>query len=194
MDGGKPETGRLTPGEQQMLLQIARASLHAKVLGQLYRPPFATGTLGRVSGAFVTLRLAGELRGCIGHIEGDRSLAESVARCAAAAATEDPRFAPLDARDLTQIHLEISVLGPLERFTDPREIELGRHGIVIESGLARGLLLPQVAIEWQWDSITFVSQTCVKAGLPPDAWRRGATLYRFAAEVFGEPPATIVQS
>lgn len=186
------DTGWLTPVEQQMLLQVARASVHARVLGQLYRPPHATGALARASGAFVTLRLGGELRGCIGHIEDDRSLIDSVARAAAAAATEDPRFAPLDARELTRIHLEISVLGPLERFTDPREIELGRHGIVIESGLARGLLLPQVAIEWQWDSITFVSQTCVKAGLPPDAWRRGAMLYRFAAEVFGEPPAAIV--
>jgi AmmeMemoRadiSam system protein A len=178
--------GGLTRDEQRRLLEIARAAVSATVHGRAYEPPPATGGLARSAGAFVTLRCGGDLRGCIGRIEDDLTLVACVAQCAAAAATRDPRFSPIGIGELAAIHLEISVLGPLEPFTEPHELEIGRHGIVIEAGRARGLLLPQVAIEWEWDSVTFVTQTCLKAGLPPDAWRRGAALYRFHAEVFGE--------
>jgi AmmeMemoRadiSam system protein A len=183
----------LTDNEQQALLQIARASVSATIGTESYRPAKAAGGLMVCAGAFVTLRLNGELRGCIGYIERDRPLVEVIARCAAAAATEDPRFSPLTADELTYVRVEISVLGPLERFTDPREVEVGRHGVVVQVGLRRGLLLPQVAIEWHWDRHTFLAQTCLKAGLAPDAWRTGAELYRFEALVFGEDDTTPVR-
>ncbi len=185
----------LTNDEQQVLLRIARASVAAKIRTEAYMPPEATGGLVTCAGAFVTLRLDGDLRGCIGYIERDRPLVEVIARCAAAAATDDPRFAPLMADELARVRVEISVLGPLERFTDPREVEVGRHGLVVQVGPRRGLLLPQVAIEWHWDRPTFLAQTCLKAGLAPDAWRTGAELYRFEALIFSEDnaaPSTMV--
>jgi uncharacterized protein (TIGR00296 family) len=92
----------------------------------------------------------------------------------------------LPLEDLAEVVLEISVLGPAEPLADPAEVEVGRHGLIVEQGTHRGLLLPQVPTEWGWDRETFVSQTCVKAGLAPDAWRTGATLFTFEAEVFGE--------
>lgn len=138
------------------------------------------------AGAFVTVRRHGELRGCIGYLEADRPLADVVAQCAVAAATADPRFPPLTGEDWADAILEISLLGPLEPAGGPAEVEIGRHGLVVESGRHRGLLLPQVAVEWRWDAAEFAAQTCVKAGLPRDAWRGGARLFRFEAEVFGE--------
>jgi AmmeMemoRadiSam system protein A len=111
-----------------------------------------------------------------------------VAQVAQSAATEDPRFAPVQPAELPTLDIEVSVLGPLERIDpgDPAQIEIGRHGLVIERGYHRGLLLPQVATEWGWDRETFLDHLCAKAGLPRGAWREGATLYRFVAEVFGE--------
>ena len=109
-------------------------------------------------------------------------------RCAADAATEDPRFPPVTAAELPEITIEVSVLGPLEAI-DPRDagaIQIGRHGLVAEQGHRRGLLLPQVATEWGFDRGQFLAQTCAKAGLPRDAWQRGARIYRFEAEVFGD--------
>jgi AmmeMemoRadiSam system protein A len=111
-----------------------------------------------------------------------------VARCAADAATEDPRFPPIAIDELPEISVEISVLGPLEPI-DPREegaVVIGRHGLVAEHGMRRGLLLPQVATEWGWTLEQFLRQTCAKAGLPHDAWEHGARISRFAAEVFGD--------
>jgi AmmeMemoRadiSam system protein A len=141
----------------------------------------------RRAGAFVTLHTPGELRGCIGHIEADRPLGDVVASCAVSAASSDPRFPPLRPSELPQVHIEISVLGALETVHQLSDIHVGRHGLLVESGWHRGLLLPQVAPEWGWDAATFVAQTCRKAGLPANAWPyAGATLYRFEAEVFGE--------
>jgi AmmeMemoRadiSam system protein A len=139
-----------------------------------------------LAGAFVTLRKRGELRGCIGHVEPDRPLDVTVARVAVAAARTDPRFPSVSPAEIGEIAIEISVLGPLERITSVEDIEIGRHGLVVERVLHRGLLLPQVAVEHGWSPEMFLSQTCVKAGLSPDAWRHGATLWRFEAEVFGE--------
>jgi len=104
------------------------------------------------------------------------------------AAQEDPRFQPVRAAELDGLDVEVSVLGPLERIdpNDPATIVIGTHGLVVEQGARRGLLLPQVAIEWRWGREQFLAQTCIKAGLPADAWRRGATVYRFAADVFGD--------
>jgi AmmeMemoRadiSam system protein A len=142
------------------------------------------------SGVFVTIKRRGELRGCLGTLADGCHLAEEVARCAANSASEDPRFAAVSADELPELHLEISVLGPLERIdpegTAPDAFTIGVHGLVVEQGTRRGLLLPQVATEWGWTPQEFLRQTCLKAGLAPDAWRRGADVYRFAAEVFGE--------
>ncbi len=178
----------LTPAERRALLELARAAVTTRVCGGV--PPVPAGeNLPTVhAGAFVSLHRGGELRGCIGHIEADRPLAEVVARVAASAATEDPRFRPLTPAELPLVDIEISVLGPLERIdpTDPAQVEIGRHGLVIDQGGRRGLLLPQVATEWGWDRETFLAHLCAKADLPRDAWRTGAAVYRFEAEVFSE--------
>jgi uncharacterized protein len=137
-------------------------------------------------GAFVTLHRDGALRGCIGHIEATEPQASVVARVAVAAATTDPRFPPVTASELGDLDLEISLLGPLEPIDGPEDIQIGRHGLVVEQGWKRGLLLPQVATEWKWDAETFLAHTCEKAALPRDAWKRGAKIWRFEAEVFGE--------
>lgn len=177
-----------TERQQRTLVEIARAAVAAVVSG---RPATAsddkTGTLPQASGAFVTLKRAGQLRGCIGTLECRLPLAEEIARVAVSAAMEDPRFAPVAPAELEGLDVEVSVLGPLEPIdpADPAAVEIGRHGLVVEQGDRRGLLLPQVATERGWDREQFLAQTCAKAGLPADCWRRGAKVYRFAAEVFG---------
>jgi AmmeMemoRadiSam system protein A len=183
----------LTDDQKRALLAIARTAIHAQVLG-----PSAAGAtepesarevaFPAVDGAFVTIKHRGQLRGCLGTLQCAGGLPREVARCAADAASEDPRFPPVSPDELLEVSLEVSVLGPLEPI-DPfvdTAIEIGRHGLVVEQGRRRGLLLPQVATEWGWTVEQFLRQTCVKAGLPPDAWRHGARVYRFAAEVFGE--------
>jgi len=168
------------------LLRVARAAIAASVTGAPPPPDESTGVMANRAGAFVTIHNHGELRGCIGHVEADEALGRLIPRMAIAACSSDPRFPRVDSRELPDIDLEISVLGPLEPVASPGEIEIGRHGVVVELGWHRGLLLPQVATEWKWDSETFVAHTCHKAGLPRDAWRHGAKMFRFEAEVFGE--------
>jgi AmmeMemoRadiSam system protein A len=175
-----------TEEQQRALVAIARAAVRASVTGAACAPPMVAGS-PEASGAFVTLKKRGDLRGCIGTLECRRSLAEEVARVAMSAAREDPRFAPVGPSELDDLDIEVSVLGPLEPI-DPFAVDaivIGRHGLVVEQGWRRGLLLPQVATEWNMDRETFLGHTCAKAGLPADAWRRGATVYRFAADVFG---------
>ena len=138
------------------------------------------------AGAFVTLRLNGELRGCIGYPDPELPLLDVVGRCAVSAAISDPRFPAVGVDEWRDVELEISVLGPLEQVADISEVVVGLHGLVVELGRRRGLLLPQVATEWNWNVAEFASQTCLKAGLPRDAWRNGAMLFKFEAEVFGE--------
>jgi AmmeMemoRadiSam system protein A len=122
----------------------------------------------------------------MGNLEAGRPLARAVRDCAVAACSADPRFEPVTPGELGRLDLEISLLGPLVPLAAADEIEIGRHGLVVEQGWHRGLLLPQVATEWKWDRETFLAQTCHKAGLARDAWKRGARAYRFEAEVFGE--------
>jgi AmmeMemoRadiSam system protein A len=174
--------------DRARLLQIARQTLLAHLTGTP-APKLPSGNgeaLERRAAVFVSLHHGRDLRGCIGHLEADRPLAEVVAECARAAGTEDPRFAPIEADDIATIHIEISILGTFERVSSLEEIAIGRHGLFVERGMRRGLLLPQVAPEWRWDAAMFVEQTCRKAGLSSDAWRHGAMLWRFEAEVFGE--------
>ena len=176
----------LTPHDQQRLLRHARRAIAARLEDRPLAPLASLGALAEPAAAFVTIRLADRLRGCIGLIGVDEPLHEVVARCAGDAATRDPRFPPLPPADLPGVRLEISVLTLFRRVADPAETEVGRHGVLVEQGLNRALLLPQVAGEWGWDRETFLSQACVKAGLPADAWRTGAAVHTFEAQVFGE--------
>lgn len=172
--------------DRRLLLEIAREAIAAHV-HRRPMPDVAPAALHeRCAGVFVTLHRAGELRGCIGHLETDAALPRVVVQCAIGACSADTRFPPVSLVEVEQLHIEISLLGPLETITASQEIEVGRHGLVVEQGRRRGLLLPQVAAERRWDPDTFLSQTCRKAGLPPDAWKRGASIWRFGAEVFGE--------
>ena len=178
-----------TEAQKLALVALARDAVRgAAGAGRAAASVTNPGEFPDASGAFVTLKHGGRLRGCIGTLECRRPLPEEIARVAVSAAREDPRFEPLCEAELEDLHIEVSVLGPLERIdpADATAVEIGRHGLVVEQGYRRGLLLPQVAIEWAWDREEFLAQTCVKAGLPPDAWRRGATVYRFAAIVFGD--------
>jgi AmmeMemoRadiSam system protein A len=181
----------LTPDQKEHLLAVARRAVTQRVtdVGQFDRElAEALGSEPDASGVFVTLKLRGELRGCLGTLECQRSLSDEVSRCAAQSASEDPRFPPVTPAELPELALEISVLGPLEPIDphQPDAFTIGQHGLVVEQRSRRGLLLPQVAVEWGWTPEQFLRQTCVKAGLPADAWRQEARVYRFDAEVFGE--------
>lgn len=181
----------LTAAERMTLLVLARSSVEASAHGRsLPAPGRLGGRLDEPGAAFVSIHTSRGLRGCIGCIEPrTESLAEVVVRMAEAAASQDPRFPPLFPDELPDASIEISVLGPLVPVSGPEEIRIGRDGLVVEHDGHRGLLLPQVAVEWGWDVQTFLAETCRKAGLPPAAWREGARVYRFEAEVFGEAPA-----
>jgi AmmeMemoRadiSam system protein A len=177
----------LNDAEQRTLLGLARQAIEAAVRG-VEPPPFDApeGPLTERAGAFVTLHRSGRLRGCIGNIESHRPLYQTVRDCARSAALSDPRFEPVTPQEVPELHLEISVLSPLE---DARaeDVEVGRHGLMISRGFQRGLLLPQVATQYGWSRERFLEETCLKAGLAPDAWRRGARIQVFTAQVFSEP-------
>lgn len=148
-------------------------------------PAAPTAKLREPYGAFVTLCIGGRLRGCIGYIQGQGPVWDTVARMAKAAAFEDPRFPPLRPAEFERLEVEISILGPVSECPDPAAIEVGRHGLIVRRGGHSGLLLPQVATEWKWDRETFLAHTCLKAGLPENAWKGpGCSLLWFEAEVF----------
>jgi AmmeMemoRadiSam system protein A len=176
----------LTDSEQQLLLSLARQALEASVRsGRLPAIEKPAGAPESKCGAFVTLHKLGRLRGCVGFIESLKPLYQTVRECAEAAALNDGRFNPVSPSELPLLHLDISVLSPLEDIP-PEQVEVGRHGLLISRGFQRGLLLPQVAVEWKWDRETFLTETCHKAGLPADDWRHGARLQAFTAQVFAE--------
>jgi AmmeMemoRadiSam system protein A len=182
------QTGmNLTTAEsRRRILEIAHDAIVDRVRGSRRPTAFVeTGLMDEPRGLFVTVRVAGELRGCIGHLEGNRPMPEIVARCAAAACSTDPRFQPLTEAELPGLEVEVSLLGDFEPASGPAEISIGRHGLLVESDSRRGLLLPQVATDWNWDAAEFLAQTCVKAGLPRDAWKTGARIWKFEAEVIG---------
>ena len=174
----------LSEAQRQALLQLARSAV-ARAIGvqsTLAAPP----AIAVRAGAFVSLHLGRDLRGCIGYLEADTLLIDVIERCAASAAVSDPRFPSLSAAEWPRVNIEISVLGPLELVAHLSEIEIGRHGLVAALGVRRGVLLPQVAVEGNWTADEFIEHTCRKAGLPVDAWQKGATLHKFAADVFSE--------
>jgi AmmeMemoRadiSam system protein A len=185
---GVPRSAPLVSDVQRCaLLDLARAAVAAQVAGTP-PPALPTAPLPDASGVFVTVKTHGELRGCLGTLECRRGLGEEVSRCAVEAASVDPRFTPVSPEELPDLTIEVSVLGPLEPLAQPNAgaFTIGRHGLVVEQGRHRGLLLPQVATEWGWTPEQFLRQTCVKAGLAPEAWQQGATVYRFEADVFGD--------
>jgi len=185
-DAGTGPGAYLDASQRKELLGIARRALDRYlVTGKIPLEEGARGKLAAPGAAFVTLTKNGRLRGCIGYTEAVAPLFKVVQECAVAAGTEDPRFPPVSPDELPSLRVEISVLTPLVPIR-PGEVEVGRHGLMVAQGGMRGLLLPQVPVEWGWDRETFLEQTCVKAGLPPSAWRHGATLQAFTAEVFGE--------
>jgi len=178
----------LTEEEQRILLELAREALNLGVRGKTLKAevPALPQALLASHGAFVTLRMQGRLRGCIGQVLGQEALYRTVRECAVAAALSDQRFPPVTPEDVPLIHIEISVLSQPQVVT-PEQIEVGKHGLLISQGGRRGLLLPQVAVEWNWKAERFLEETCQKAGLPEDAWQHGATIEAFTAQVFGEP-------
>jgi len=180
----------LSETDQQTLLRMAREALVGYLnLAEIPKVPEPGEALRQPCGAFVTLHKGKNLRGCIGVIEAKQPLYITVRQCAVWAALQDPRFPPVMKREVRGLNLEISVLSPLSDIV-PENIEIGRHGLLISRGAQRGLLLPQVAVQWNWDREKFLEETCRKAGLPHDAWQQGARIQAFSAQVFEEPHPT----
>ena len=179
------ENPEYSPAERRWLLEVAHRAIAAAFGGHALELDPPSDHLAEPRGAFTTLHLRGKLRGCIGYVLATEPLYKTVAETARAAAFDDPRFQPVEEEQAGELKVEISVLSPLRPIA-PDEIVIGKHGLVIMQGSQRGLLLPQVPVEWGWDRETFLEQTCLKAGLAADAWRHGSQLSAFTAEVFGE--------
>lgn len=190
----KPDAvpGSIPAHERQRLLALARASIQS-FLCESRLPPSDSPAFRPSSprlGAFVTLHLAGRLRGCIGRVDSPEPLDSLVAACAILAASRDPRFPPIVLRELDLLEIELSILTP-PVITHPADVldrlQPGVHGAAVTLGAARGLLLPQVAIQFRWNALRFLEETCRKAGLPPGAWRDSEVrIELFTAEVFSE--------
>lgn len=178
----------LSEEDKRKLLRIARDSIESALTEAPTKPEESYGgAMSEPCGAFVTIRLHNDLRGCIGYIEARIPLFKTIEEVAQKAAFEDPRFPPLSADELQEVEIEISVLTPLRKISDVNQIEVGKHGLVVDAGYTRGLLLPQVATEYGWNREQFLSHTARKAGLPPDAWKRkDVDLYVFTSNVFSE--------
>jgi AmmeMemoRadiSam system protein A len=175
----------IEPEEREVLLTLARRVLVARVRHEPLPQAPDGGPFEIPCGAFVSIHRSGALRGCLGRLE-PRRLSDTIMHLAAVVADSDPRFDPVRPDELDDLDIEISVLTPEREIATIDEIEIGRHGLIVEQGYRHGLLLPQVAVEHAWSAITFVEHTCLKAGLPRDAWKTGAGLKVFEAEVFGE--------
>jgi uncharacterized protein len=179
---------QLSPEHRLFLLKLARARIEREFNSSIELPSKPNDELyDRTLGAFVTLHRHGQLRGCIGYIEGVAPLYDTIVQMAEAAAFRDHRFPPVSQADMETIDIEISVLTPLKTISDPKTVEVGKHGLHITRGHYHGVLLPQVATEQGWDRQTFLEHTCLKAGLPRTAYQEAdVTLSVFSAIVFGE--------
>lgn len=174
--------------QKKYLLNLARASIEAELAGRVLEYPRREDPLLQLElGAFVTLKLNGELRGCIGYIEGFQALDQTISEMAKSAAFSDPRFPPVGKAELAEIRIEISILSKLQPVKAIDEIEIGRDGLLIRNNFTSGLLLPQVATEWNWERQEFLEHTCLKAGLDRQAWKLPENkLFSFSAEIFSE--------
>jgi AmmeMemoRadiSam system protein B/AmmeMemoRadiSam system protein A len=178
----------LTHEDKQILLDLAYQTISDHLAGKTTKlnPDDYTGILAEKRGAFVTLTMFGNLRGCIGYIQPIKPLYETISEMADQAAFHDPRFNPIRKGEFSHIDVEISVLTPMMLVEDPKEIVVGRDGLYMVKGYYSGLLLPQVPVEQHWNRETFLDQTCIKAGLPPGSWKEpGIKIYRFQADIFG---------
>ncbi|HYL14750.1 MAG TPA: AmmeMemoRadiSam system protein A [Terriglobales bacterium] len=179
------EASEYSSEERAVLLRLAHQSIEAALQDRDVSTNPPTAHLAEPRGAFTTLYLHRQLRGCVGYVFPVASLYRTVAETARAAAFEDTRFYPVTEREAPELEVHLSVLSLIQPIR-PEEVEIGRHGLLISMGGARGLLLPQVPVEHAWDRLTFLEQTCRKAGLSLDAWQKGARLEAFTAEVFGD--------
>jgi len=171
--------------ERRILLELAHESIESAFEKREISLDPPSPHLAETRGAFTTLYLQGQLRGCVGYVVPVASVYRTVAETARAAAFEDTRFWPVTREEAPELEVSLSILSPLE-VIQPEQVEVGRHGLLISQHGHRGLLLPQVPVEHQWNRVTFLEQTCRKAGLPLDAWEKGATIEAFTAEVFGD--------
>jgi uncharacterized protein len=189
-EGIAPSPEPLEPAERTLLLEVAREAVRS-CLGRGPAPSRPTsGRLIERRGAFVTLEVRGELRGCIGTFAPSESLAGTVTRMARAAACEDPRFEPVRPEELDSLTITVSVLGPRRPFLNLEDLVVGRDGVLVQLGWRRGTLLPRVAVEEGWDALTFIERTCIKAGLDPRAWQDPEAMVElFSTEEFGESGA-----
>jgi AmmeMemoRadiSam system protein A len=179
--------GFLNQDEQRFLLELARRSIEEFLTkGKRPKPKVTERKLLEKRGAFVTLKVNGQLRGCIGYPLPHKPLLETIIEMAIAAASQDYRFPPLRLEELPDTRIEISVLTLPEAIKEAEEVEVGRHGIIISKGPCKGLLLPQVPGEYNWDRETYLRHGCLKAGLDENEWRRGAKIEVFEAQVFSE--------
>ena len=175
----------LSPQERKLLLQLAHAAIAAALERRDISLTAPTARLAEPRGAFTTLYYRGDLRGCVGYVFPVASLYRTVAESARGAAFDDSRFAPVSHDQAPELQVSLSILS-LTQPIQAEDVEIGRHGLLVKLGAYRGLLLPQVPVEHGWDRITFLEQTCRKAGLPPKAWQTGAQLEAFTAEVFSD--------
>ena len=177
----------LSEADRKTLLDLASQAIAEAVChGNLLQTTPQCAVLERRCGVFVSLHAKGKLRGCIGVIDGRERLGESIVRCAASAALEDPRFTHMKPEEIEDVEIELSLLTPLEPIR-AEEVEIGTHGLLVEQGGRRGLLLPQVALEHHLDRERFLEETCWKAGLPRDAWKNPETkIYGFRCEIVSQ--------
>jgi len=179
----------LNRDQQINMLKLARKTIADRlgIAEDIEIPPLDEDIFKEKCGAFVTLHIRGNLRGCIGYIEGVKSIPATVKDMAVSSAFSDPRFSSLTRDEYKKIDIEISILSPIEKVNDLSEIVVGRDGLIITRGYNRGLLLPQVPVEQGWDRDTFLTHTCYKAGLPGDSWKKtGVLIEKFSAQVFSE--------
>lgn len=181
----KPSPQEFSPQERSQLLRLAHDSIssaleNCEISLDVPNPHFA-----EPRGAFTSIYLRGELRGCVGYVPPRYPVYRAVAETARAAAFDDNRFPPVTKEEAPHLEIELSILSPAQPIR-AEEIEVGRHGLLVSWRGRRGLLLPQVPVERGWDRNTFLEQTCLKAGLPREAWQQGATIEAFTAEVFGD--------
>lgn len=180
--------------QKKILLAVAKETIRAKLAGTAIADfNFEDKLFRERRGAFVTLHKSGKLRGCIGFIQGVKPMIETIKEMAISASFKDPRFPALREEEFTELNIEISMLTPLKKVDDVQTIRIGKDGLIIKQGFRQGLLLPQVAVENNWDREKFLQHTCLKAGLPVQAWKDSATeIKKFSAQVFAADAAEIL--